>query len=65
MQLAKRIGKSQNYLSKRLRDEAPFTLDDLDLISNTLGIGVSTFIEQVERRIREEGRGWANGSPKG
>lgn len=31
-QLAQMIGVSNNYLAKRLRDEMPFTLDDIDLL---------------------------------
>ena len=36
--LAKAIGLSQNYVAKRLRDEAPFTLDDLALILSLIHI---------------------------
>lgn len=38
IQLAGMIGMSQNYLAKRLRDETPLDLDDLDAISNALGV---------------------------
>lgn len=34
--LAAQAGMSQNYLAKRLRDEAPFTLDDLDALIECL-----------------------------
>ena len=37
--LAEQIGLSQNYVAKRLRDEACFTLDDLYLIAGALGAG--------------------------
>lgn len=30
--LAAKVGLSQNYVAKRLRDEAPFTLDDVERI---------------------------------
>lgn len=30
--LAETVGLSQNYIAKRLRDEAPFTIDDIELI---------------------------------
>lgn len=36
--LAKACGVSRNYLSKRLRDEAPFTLNDVEVICQVLGI---------------------------
>ncbi|WP_258229131.1 helix-turn-helix domain-containing protein [Arthrobacter sp. HMWF013] len=31
-------GLSRNYVSKRLRDEVPFTLNDVETICNVLGI---------------------------
>ena len=34
--MAERMGVSQNYLSKRLRDVAPFTLDDVDMFVHCL-----------------------------
>lgn len=36
--LAKACGVSRNYLGKRLRDEAPFTLNDVEAICRALGI---------------------------
>jgi DNA-binding phage protein len=36
--LAKAAGVSRNYLGKRLRDEAPFTLNDVEAVSKALGI---------------------------
>lgn len=49
IQLAGMIGISQNYLAKRLRDETPPDLDDLDAISNALGI---TFDDLVARALK-------------
>lgn len=37
-QLAKACGVSRNYLGKRLRDEAPLTLNDVEAICKALGI---------------------------
>jgi len=37
MQLAGLTGMSQNYIAKRLRDEAPFTVNDIENICNALG----------------------------
>lgn len=36
--LAEAAGLSRNYLSKRLRDEVPFTLNDVEVICDVLGI---------------------------
>lgn len=36
--LAASTGLSRNYLGKRLRDESPFTLNDVEVISKALGI---------------------------
>jgi transcriptional regulator with XRE-family HTH domain len=36
--LAKATSLSQNYLGKRLRDELPFTLNDIDRIAKALGV---------------------------
>lgn len=36
--LAVAAGLSRNYLGKRLRDEMAFTLNDVEVISNALGI---------------------------
>lgn len=36
--LAKACGVSRNYLGKRLRDEAPFTLNDVEAICKALGL---------------------------
>lgn len=35
--VATKAGMSHNYLAKRLRDEAPFTLDDIQSIEGALG----------------------------
>ncbi len=46
--LAGRIGKSQNYVAVRLRDEKPFTLDDVELIADVLSNeGVERFLEDA------------------
>jgi transcriptional regulator with XRE-family HTH domain len=41
MQLAGLTGMSQNYIAKRLRDEAPFTVNDIENISNALSEDVA------------------------
>jgi transcriptional regulator with XRE-family HTH domain len=37
MQLASLTGKSQNYIATRLRDESPFTVNDIQTICDALG----------------------------
>jgi transcriptional regulator with XRE-family HTH domain len=36
--MARATGLSRTYLSKRLRDEVPFTINDLEAISVALGL---------------------------
>jgi transcriptional regulator with XRE-family HTH domain len=36
--LAAAIGKSEMYVSRRLRGETPFDIDDLDAIATALGV---------------------------
>jgi transcriptional regulator with XRE-family HTH domain len=36
--LAAQLGISRTYLGKRLRDEVPFTLNDVECICDALGI---------------------------
>jgi transcriptional regulator with XRE-family HTH domain len=36
--LARELNVSQNYLSKRLRDQLPFTLNDVERIAGVLGM---------------------------
>ena len=38
--LAESAGLSRSYLGKRLRDEVPFTLNDVEAISAVLGLDV-------------------------
>jgi len=45
--LAARIGVSQSYLSKRLRDEAAFTLNDLESICEALGQDLEKLLEEA------------------
>lgn len=40
--LAGQVGMSQNYLATRLRDEKPFTLDDLEAIILVLDVDVDS-----------------------
>jgi excisionase family DNA binding protein len=44
LELAKRIGISQNYIAKRLRHEAPFTFNDIENIATALQIPVAALV---------------------
>lgn len=58
--LAAKAGMSQNYLAKRLRDEMPLTLDDLETIVKVLGTDLTpeAFVLQAMERnadaVRDE-----------
>ena len=42
--LAQGIGRSQNYVAERLRDEKPFTLDDVGLIADFFFVDAAQII---------------------
>ena len=42
-QLALECGMSPTYMNKRLRDDAPFTLNDLEVIAEKLGGDLDAF----------------------
>ena len=44
--LAMKVGMSQNYLAKRLRDELPFTLDDVEKLVSGLDIAPSMSVAE-------------------
>ena len=44
-ELAESAGMSANYLGKRLRDEAPFTFNDIEAICKALDEGVWAFLD--------------------
>lgn len=39
---------SQNYVAKRLRDEAPLTLNDVEAIAAALGLPVRALLTEAE-----------------
>ena len=45
--LAREIGTSQNYLAKRLRNEAPLNLEDLASICDALGVPFSELMHRA------------------
>lgn len=47
------VGRSQNYIAKRLRGELPFNLDDLDRICAHLGIDSAALIRRVNERLSD------------
>mgnify|MGYP002335974813 CR=1 FL=1 len=52
IQLATLTGISQNYVAKRLRDEAPFTLNDVERICEVLGEDFTELITNAAAHIR-------------
>lgn len=44
-ELATRVGVSRSYMGKRLRDEASFTLTDVEAISKALGMDLPVLPE--------------------
>lgn len=55
LELAKRIGISQNYIAKRLRHEASFTFNDVENIATALQIPIADLVQ---------GRGTAEAKPR-
>jgi transcriptional regulator with XRE-family HTH domain len=49
LELAKRIGISQNYIAKRLRHEASFTFNDIENIATALQIPVGLLVPGERR----------------
>lgn len=54
--LAAKVGLSQNYVAKRLRDEAPFTLDDVERIIDVVDPhgDIDDFVVSAYRRHWED-----------
>lgn len=51
-QLAKLTGRSQSYVSKRLRGEASFTANDAEAICRVLGLDLETLLVTAVRGIK-------------
>lgn len=52
-ELARAIGKSQNFLAKRLRDELPFTINEVDSIAIALGTTYERLMRSAIERTRQ------------
>ncbi|MBG0741799.1 helix-turn-helix transcriptional regulator [Paeniglutamicibacter antarcticus] len=50
--LAGKVGMSQNYIAKRLRDELPFTLTDIAIICDSLGKPFSEISQRVTASLK-------------
>ena len=50
-QLADMIGRSQSYISKRLRDESSFTANDCESICEALGEDLAQLVVAAARSI--------------
>jgi transcriptional regulator with XRE-family HTH domain len=53
LELARRIGISQNYIAKRLRHEASFTFNDVENIATALRIPIADLVPGRGRPSRE------------
>ena len=62
--LAEQIGLSQNYVAKRLRDEAPFNLDDLAAIAEAFGIAPTAWLDSTRGAAAKAAREFAPGSDR-
>ena len=47
VELAPELGRSQNYLSKRLRDELPFNVTDLERLGEFFGIAADELVSRA------------------
>ena len=52
VELAARIGRSQNYLSKRLRDESALTIDDVEAICRALSVPYGALLRTALEAIQ-------------
>lgn len=53
-QLSKMAGMSQNYIAKRLRDEAAFTISDVQQICDALGEDYRTLFLAATDRLGKD-----------
>lgn len=51
--LAALAGMSQSYVSHRLRDQAPFTLNDIESICEVLGRDALSFCAEVVHQMKD------------
>lgn len=51
-QLAKMAGRSQSYISKRLRNESSFTANDVEMICIALGEDLLNLVIRAARVVR-------------
>lgn len=61
--LAEQIGLSQNYVAKRLRDEAPFNLDDLAAIAEAFGIAPTAWLDSTRGSAGRVAHDFASARP--
>lgn len=50
--LARKIGRSQNYVAKRLRDDMAMTIDDVEVIAAALGTTYEAVMKHALERMR-------------
>ena len=56
-QLAERVGRSQSYISKRLRDESPLTANDIEDICKALGEDLGKMLHSAARAVAATRKG--------
>lgn len=49
---ARALGWTQNYISVRLRGDVPFSLADLEVMADLLGVPVTKFFEVMTTDVR-------------
>lgn len=63
MALSEAVGFSQHYLTRRLNDDLPFTLDDIERIAFALGADYQQLVRQPVRQV-DSARGWVTKAEK-
>lgn len=53
-QLARSISVSPSYLSTRLRDTLPFTLNDIEAVCGALGLDLEATVSEAARTVANE-----------
>lgn len=53
-QLAAQMGKSQNYVAVRLRDDSPFTINDIERICAVLNEDFAELMAAAAEHVKQE-----------
>jgi len=55
-ELARRVDLSPNYISKRVRDVLPFTMNDIEAVCEALGEDLEGFMLRAARAAQDDSR---------